>query len=248
MATARPRFIVGKQLKTKPSPQEKSAAPKLIPARELTAWTGLSDKVLRSLAGKGFFPAAVKGGYQFIPTLVGLFRFYREQQRTGADEVYYDSMGNCAAQLGIPLDILKAASRQGCPAFKASRVYLLPLVKWFFTQPEAGQGKTNWADAKMEYSAKREKIKLTKDEAKAADWDDVAFGLNKGTSLLFSRLDRLFSQTLPPDLKGLSELAMKKRLVACLGPLAKEFRAELAKLGNLDQAEPGPIKEVQKPE
>ena len=48
----------------------------------------------------------------------------------------YDSIGACAAATGIPLTTLKHAKRQGCLAFRGSRVYLVPLLRWMFESPE----------------------------------------------------------------------------------------------------------------
>jgi len=40
-----------------------------------------------------------------------------------------DSMTAAAARLGVPLSTIKHCKRQGCPAFRGSRVYLRPLVE-----------------------------------------------------------------------------------------------------------------------
>jgi hypothetical protein len=207
----------------------------LVPAEKMRALTGLSDKQLRGLAGKGFFPSPVRGQYQFIPSLIGLFRFYREQQEAGPQEIYYDTLGNCARQLEIPEPVLKALKRAGCPAFKGGRVYLFPLVKWIFTQKD-GQEVVNWFQEKAKVQTLREKIKLTKEEQNAADWDDIAFGLSKGMSVLQASLEKLFEQTLPPLLEKKPKLEIKKRMVAALKPALAEFRAEISALGTLPAA------------
>ena len=40
-----------------------------------------------------------------------------------------DSMAAAAARLGVPLSVIKYCKRQGCPAFRGSRVYLRPLAE-----------------------------------------------------------------------------------------------------------------------
>lgn len=50
--------------------------------------------------------------------------------------LYYDSQDQCSGALGIPKEILKRAKKDGCPAFKATRVYVKPLIEWLAT---AGQ-------------------------------------------------------------------------------------------------------------
>lgn len=207
----------------------------LISAEKLRALTGLTDKVHRGLAARGFFPAPVRGQYQAAQTLVGMFRYYRELAEGRGTEVYYDSMGSCAAQLEIPEAVLKAAKRKGCPAFKASRVYLLPLVKWLGAKPADGEETTNWAQVKLKFQAKREGIRLLKDERAAADWNEIAWGLNKGTALLQSSLERRFALTLPRKLKGMAELQIQKELLGALEKGMAEFRAEIARLGDLKE-------------
>src|SRR5215470_5327719 len=40
-----------------------------------------------------------------------------------------DSMRAAASRLGVPLDLVKQCKRQGCRAFRGSRVYLRPLAE-----------------------------------------------------------------------------------------------------------------------
>src|SRR4029453_16052919 len=40
-----------------------------------------------------------------------------------------DSMRAAASRLGVPLELVKHCKRQGCPAFRGSRVYLRPLAE-----------------------------------------------------------------------------------------------------------------------
>lgn len=55
----------------------------LISAEKLCALSGLSDRRHRQLAGDGYFPPPIESQYQLVPTISGLFRYYREHnQRT----------------------------------------------------------------------------------------------------------------------------------------------------------------------
>ena len=43
---------------------------------------------------------------------------------------YFDSMAAAAAVLGIDVEVLREAKRQGCPAFRSGRVYRDELLRW----------------------------------------------------------------------------------------------------------------------
>lgn len=53
--------------------------PQLISGDKLAALTGLTDRRHRQLAKESWFPSPSHGQYQLIPTLQGLFRYYRER-------------------------------------------------------------------------------------------------------------------------------------------------------------------------
>lgn len=98
--------------------------------------SGLTERRLRELAAEGWFPRANNGHFQLVPTIQGLLRYYRErdQQRIIMDS--YDSIASCASGTGIPATTIKQAKRAGCSAFRGSRVYLAPLLRWIFQQPD----------------------------------------------------------------------------------------------------------------
>lgn len=52
----------------------------------------------------------------------------------------YASMGQAAAALKLPLEVLKLAKRQGCPAFRANRVYRVELIDWLAVHLHSGDG------------------------------------------------------------------------------------------------------------
>ncbi len=45
-----------------------------IPVVQLARLSGLTDRRLRELAAEGWFPRAVEGAYQLVPTIQGLHR------------------------------------------------------------------------------------------------------------------------------------------------------------------------------
>ena len=51
----------------------------VLTADTLCSWTGLTDRRHRQIAAEGYFPAPVAGVYQLSKTIIGMFRYYREQ-------------------------------------------------------------------------------------------------------------------------------------------------------------------------
>ena len=56
----------------------KDGETQLIPADRLCLLTGLTDRRHRQLSAEGYFPGPMRGQYKLVPTLQGLFRYYRE--------------------------------------------------------------------------------------------------------------------------------------------------------------------------
>jgi hypothetical protein len=58
---------------------------------------------------------------------------------------YFDSQASAAAALGIDIDELREAKRQGCPAFRSGRVYRDELLSWLQARAleKAGSVKLN---------------------------------------------------------------------------------------------------------
>jgi hypothetical protein len=71
-----------------------------------------------------------------VPVIQALLRYYREREQQRVLQDCYDSLGACAAATGIPVTVLKHSKRQGCAAFRGSRVYLAPLIRWVFESPD----------------------------------------------------------------------------------------------------------------
>jgi hypothetical protein len=54
--------------------------PATITGEQLEALTGLTDRRIRQLAKLGYFPPPVRGVYQQVATVRGLFKYYREDR------------------------------------------------------------------------------------------------------------------------------------------------------------------------
>lgn len=57
---------------------------------------------------------------------------------TAGSALVFDSMKAAAGYTRIPLRILKAAKRDGCPAFRSNRFFLIPFLEWYFLQKRDG--------------------------------------------------------------------------------------------------------------
>jgi hypothetical protein len=112
------------------------AAGNTIAAAQMAQLSGLTERRLRELASEGWFPKAVDGQFQLVPTIQGLLRYYRQGDENRALHDTYDSIASCAAATGIPVAAIKHAKRSGCTAFRGSRVQLAPLLRWLFEHQE----------------------------------------------------------------------------------------------------------------
>ena len=61
--------------------------------------------------------------------------------------------------------------------------------------------------------------------------DEVSTGIKSCVALMFSELDRLFLNELPPALKGLDELAIKARCNGAIASLRASLRERFGKMG-----------------
>jgi hypothetical protein len=107
-----------------------------ITAAQLARLSGLTERRLRELTVENWIPKPVDGRYQLVSAIQGLLRYYREREQQRTLQDCYDSIGACASATAIPITVLKHAKRQGCAAFRGSRVYLAPLIRWLFESPD----------------------------------------------------------------------------------------------------------------
>lgn len=73
-----------------------------ITSDQLCALTGLTDRRHRQLAKEGYFPPPKMSKYSFVPTLKGMFRYYREMNNDDAKKLTVD-LRNAHLQHGLDL-------------------------------------------------------------------------------------------------------------------------------------------------
>lgn len=141
----------------------------------------------------------------------------------------YDSMHSCSAATNIPLTVLKRLKKSGCPAFRATRVYLGELLQWLFNQGEDSEG-GNWAEALLEAKAKRERLKLENEKGILIRRDLVVAAFGRIASRIASIRTTSESQD-PPRIVGkdLHEVRAEVRKIwdavgVCLASCSEEFK------------------------
>lgn len=142
-------------------------------------------------------------------------------------QAVYDSQKHCSAATGIPMAALKRAKTAGCPAFKSNRVYLRPLLTWIFDNP-SDAGANNWKEMKEEFQAKREKLRHDKDAGLQVDRGEAVDRIRAGMSTVFSELDRVFCNELPPIQKGLDEIGLRQKAAEAIEQLRAALKEKFA--------------------
>ena len=137
----------------------------------------------------------------------------------------FDSMANLSSATGIPLADIKRAKKLGCTAFRNTRIDLYPLLHWLFKDDD--EDVSNWSEELCRVKTLRERIRLAEDEGRVMDFSKVVEGAGLMMSILFGRLDRMANQ-LPPSLKGLDELAIKRRIEDETEELRRDIKAKFA--------------------
>jgi hypothetical protein len=133
----------------------------------------------------------------------------------------YGSMAACAAATGIPLWVIKQAKAEGCEAFRYGRIELAKLLLHFgkqFAHPDkvassggGDENEGNWRQVFDKYHAMREKKRYLKEDEALISKEEVRTGMAAGVNELYSTLDRVFCNELPPTLMGLSEIEIRNR-------------------------------------
>lgn len=81
-----------------------------ITAEDLCTLTGLTDRRHRQLAGEGYFPPPIKGQYQQVLSIRGLFRYYREMRQRDKGDLATEQLAKVKAErMAVELDL---ASKQ----------------------------------------------------------------------------------------------------------------------------------------
>jgi len=198
--------------------------------------SGLTDRRLRELANEGWFPKSAEGRYQLVPTIQGLLRYYREREQSRVIQDAYDSIGSCAAATGIPVPTLKHAKRQGCVAFRGSRVYLAPLLRWMFESPD--RSRTNYDQERAQHVVLQNaklKVELRSLKRELLPVDEVThLGAELGAAIrkVITRLHRT-----APSLEGQSVAVIETRLKEEEDDILKQLHTLDERLKGWQQAE-----------
>jgi hypothetical protein len=130
---------------------------------KLAEITGIPDSTLQDISKRDYFP------YETPPrlglALLGIIRYLREKAEK--KNPYFTSMAQCSAFTCIAQPVLQAAKHFGCLAFRGSRVYLFPLMRFLSAQDESWFALVKaGAEAKLAHLAsclKLERRKLAKE-------------------------------------------------------------------------------------
>ena len=178
---------------------------------QLARLSGLTERRLRELASEGWFPRATNGHYPLVPAIQGLLRYYRERDQKRTVQDSYDSLASCSNGTGIPMTALKHAKRSGCAAFRGSRVYLEPLLRWLFETPD--RSPINYDQERAQHVVLQNaklKVQLRQLKAELIPADEVAhLGRELGSAIrtVITRLHRL-----APSLDGHEVPVIEARL------------------------------------
>ena len=143
----------------------------------------------------------------------------------------FDSMAACAAATGTRLTMLKAAKREGCQAFRHSRVYFGDFYRWLI-ESDGKDPDIDWGRELKKVQTLRDRIRLAEDEKRVIDFEVVRTGIRSGMSILFSELDRVFLSEMPSMLKGLDEIGIRDKADEQLERLREMLRERFHEIGS----------------
>lgn len=131
---------------------------------------------------------------------------YAKRNNPMDDLPLFVNMNACAEATGIPLAVLKSAKREGCPAFRYSRINLKEFLQWWFARdPEGG---IDWTKRSKRAEALTRELKLEESRDHVCD---VAIGTRFLNALVhqcfFGELDR-YKHEFPVVLKAKDEVAI----------------------------------------
>ena len=119
----------------------------------------------------------------------------------------YHSLAACFANAGVPVSVQKESKRQKCAAFdSAGRVSLEPLLRFLFSRDDAEAG--SWDEVFKRARAKREEIRLSRDQGNLADRGLIRDGLAQLAGLIEGGLRSRFVNEFPPAVQGLDAMAV----------------------------------------
>ena len=150
----------------------------------------------------------------------------------------YGSMGACVSATGLPLFLIKQAKSEGCEAFRYSRVDLAKLLQHLgkqFANPEKSSSgddadTVSWRGVFEKYHAMREKDRYHRENQSLIGKEEVRSSMAAGVSELYSTLERVFCNELPPALIGLSEIEIRNRCMSEINQMKEAVRKRFQSL------------------
>ena len=124
--------------------------------------------------------------------------------------------------LGIPIEVIRQAKRDGCPAFRSGRVYIADLLPWLKSHEyrwAAGEGQNGSSDA-----AKERSIRLQRDELRL-ERERFEFEQLKNRMLPVSQFELALAKTITAFVRALD--AFGPRINEKLEGLDYNGRAEV---------------------
>ena len=145
----------------------------------------------------------------------------------------YDSRKQCHQATGISVAIQSAAAERGCDAFHHGRVGLEKLLRFLYGAH--GKDLVNWQDHFTEAKAKREWVKLQKDEANVIDRGHVRDGIARLAGIVDRVTEKKFVSELPPAAVGLDAMAISALCKRAKAEMWEEFRAAIETVGQSNE-------------
>lgn len=148
----------------------------------------------------------------------------------------FESMPQVSAITGMPISLMRAAKKAGCPAFiTGNRIRLELLLKWYFaqdgsSQSELPEGLGTWREALNKVQTEREQLKLSNERGETMATADAERQSAEAMALTFAELERR-DRELPPALAGLDAVAIFKRMKADTESIRKNLKKKFEEVG-----------------
>lgn len=121
----------------------------------------------------------------------------------------FPSMGAMAGALGIPLDVLKAASKEGCPFVTNTRADSGKFISWYFSRDLSEDDKENWTTRDKRAAALLKESKLDEADRRLIEFSLCEQYLDQiVNNIFFGELERL-AQEFPSRFKGKAEVQIR---------------------------------------
>jgi len=131
----------------------------------------------------------------------------KQKSKTAIDPIVtYATMSACAGSTGIPLRMIKAAKRAGCPdAFHSSgRVHLGPLLHWFFRGDVLPEDGLSWDEMWRKYRALTSRLEHDREAGRFLDRAQMVAESHEAIGVVQQTLCDFFRNEIAPKFAGLS--------------------------------------------